>query len=79
MRKGSSAATGDANSLECLDALLIPFLDPNVHSYRVTSPEGGNICTEPLFLGFAKGVHGILSAFSGTVSKNSHEREELQW
>src|SRR6185312_8136688 len=76
--RNASAAAGDADALESLNALLVTLFDPDVHAYRIAGPEGGNIGTEPLFLGFTKGVHGIFSAFSGTVSKHSRERPVVE-
>jgi len=63
--RDAGAAASNADALESLDALLVAFLDPDVHTYRITSPEGGNIGTEPLFLGFTKGVHRIFLGVFG--------------
>ncbi len=52
-----AAATRDAHTLECLDALLVTFLYTNVDANRVTGTKGRNVSAEPLFLGFDKWMH----------------------
>src|SRR6476619_7402963 len=58
----AAAPTGDDHSLERLDALLFPFLDAHVHAHGITRAEGGQVGTEPLFLGFDEGMHMTLGA-----------------
>src|SRR5258705_5276698 len=61
-RADAAAPTGNADSLERLDALLLPFLDAHVHAEGVTGAEGREIGAEPLFLGFDEGMHMTLGA-----------------
>ena len=58
----ATAATGDADTFERLEALLVTFFDANVDADRVTGAEGRNISAEPLFLGFDKWMHMSLGA-----------------
>src|SRR5688500_5444255 len=53
----AGATTGDAHSLERLQALLVAFLHADVHPDRITGAERGNVGAEPFFLGFDEGMH----------------------
>src|SRR5689334_20706465 len=60
----ATTATRDANALERLNALLLPFLYPHVDAQRVAGAEWRNVA-EPLFLGFDEGMHMTLRAEPG--------------
>jgi hypothetical protein len=61
------ATARDADPLECLNALLLTFLDAYVHAQGVAGTERRHVGAEPLFLGFDEGMHMTLGAEGARV------------
>src|SRR6185503_1038418 len=53
----AATATRDAHALERLNALLVSFLDADVHAERVAGTKGRHVAAQPGFLSFDEGVH----------------------
>src|SRR5437868_1563248 len=53
----SSAAAGDANALERLNAFLVTFFDANVHAQRIAGTKCRHVRAHPALLSLDKGVH----------------------
>ena len=75
----ATAAAGDADTFERLEALLVTFFDADVDADRVTGAEGRNISAEPLFLGFDKWMHMTLGAEVNSPAIGKGVDPQINW
>ena len=55
----SAMLASDANTLECLKAFFVAFLDPHVNAQRVAGLERGNIFFDLCFFDNIQSIHFI--------------------